>query len=126
MGSQACEHEAACKISVWCMSRLPFEHRFIHAAAGKNRQIAYNVRGTRSPEEYAIPFEDHFLTTKDKVNIHAWLLKYVLCFFLFRLPHPIFDLVHHRSRMAIAAPVVDLCGGFELQFSSIVDHLPRF
>eukprot|EP01083_Nonionella_stella_P077449 211523_1 len=48
---------------------------YIPQATRNRRQLAYNELGWRSPKDWGIPFDDVFLQTKDKVGIHAWLLK---------------------------------------------------
>jgi len=40
----------------------------------KKRQIKFNVQGYRSPQDGKLPFEEHFITTKDKIQIHSWLI----------------------------------------------------
>jgi len=41
---------------------------------GEQRQTQHNRPGYRTPSEYSIPFEEHYLTTRDNVRIHTWLL----------------------------------------------------
>jgi len=43
---------------------------------GIPRRSRNNPRRYRSPQEYDIPFEEHFIVCEDGVSIHAWLLKY--------------------------------------------------
>eukprot|EP01084_Bolivina_argentea_P253376 425582_1 len=45
-------------------------------APSRKRQLAYNpFPRVRTPQYYKFDFDDFFVTTKDKVNIHCWLIR---------------------------------------------------
>lgn len=46
----------------------------IHADKPDKRQIKYNPPAFRSPATWGLPYEEIYITTKDQVRLHAWLI----------------------------------------------------
>jgi hypothetical protein len=65
----------------WCQGYLLYLPSFA-GRTGDKRQIKFNQAGLRSPAELQLPFEEHYISTKDSVLIHAWLVlqdNYQMC-----------------------------------------------
>jgi len=58
----------------WCQGYILYLPQY-QGRTGEKRQVKFNLHGMRSPSEIRLPFEEHYITTKDNVKIHSWLIK---------------------------------------------------
>jgi len=57
----------------WCQDKFLYLAH-LDNRKGEQRQIHHNRQGFKSPSEYNLTWEDCYITTKDHVTVHTWLL----------------------------------------------------